>query len=95
MFGLSTGVVFIIPILIVCYFILGTGVISIIPILYLILGTDVVFTIPILIVCYFIPSMVACSRDKRNTRAIFIFNLLLGWSFIGWALALVWANLKD
>jgi hypothetical protein len=30
-------------------------------------------------------------RRKRNLPAIFLVNLLLGWSVIGWAVALIWA----
>jgi hypothetical protein len=42
---------------------------------------------------YFIPAMIA--RGKRNAGAIFVLNLLAGWSFIGWVGALVWACTKD
>ena len=42
---------------------------------------------------YFIPSIVG--RTKTNAGAIFVLNLLLGWSFIGWVIALVWACTKD
>lgn len=42
---------------------------------------------------YFIPSIVG--RHKTNARAILVLNLFLGWSFIGWVVALVWACTKD
>ncbi len=42
---------------------------------------------------YFLPAIVG--RRKRNAGAIFILNLLLGWTFIGWVAALVWAACKD
>ena len=42
---------------------------------------------------YFIPSIVG--RHKRNAGAIFVMNLFLGWLFIGWVIALVWACTKD
>ncbi|MGA8036263.1 MAG: superinfection immunity protein [Candidatus Acidiferrales bacterium] len=38
---------------------------------------------------YFLPSFMA--RDRRNFAAIFIFNFFLGWTFIGWIVALIWA----
>lgn len=44
---------------------------------------------------YFVPSIVANNAKNRNTPSIFIFNLFLGWTFIGWALALVWAAYRD
>ncbi len=44
---------------------------------------------------YFIPTFVALARKKRNTGAIFAVNLFLGWSFVGWILALVWAVSGD
>lgn len=42
---------------------------------------------------YFLPSFLG--SEKENRRAIFLLNLLLGWSFIGWVVALVWAVKKD
>ena len=40
---------------------------------------------------YFLPTVIAYARVKRNIWAIFALNLLLGWSVIGWVIALVWA----
>lgn len=44
---------------------------------------------------YFLPSVIALVRSKRDTFAIFILNFLLGWTFIGWIIALVWAVKED
>ena len=41
------------------------------------------------LVIYFVPSLAA--RGKRHARAIFLLNLLLGWTVLGWVAALVWA----
>lgn len=38
---------------------------------------------------YFLPTILG--RKKRNAVAIFAVNFLLGWSFIGWVVALVWS----
>lgn len=46
----------------------------------------------VLIIVYFIPVVVASSRNHRSTGAIFLVNLLLGWSIIGWLWALIWAS---
>ncbi len=46
-------------------------------------------------VFYFLPSIIALARSKRNIVAIFLLNLLLGWSVIGWVVALVWAVKVD
>jgi len=42
---------------------------------------------------YFAPTVLAIT--KRDLLAIFALNLLLGWTFIGWVVALVWALIKD
>lgn len=42
---------------------------------------------------YFIPSYIA--RNKHNADAIMVLNLLLGWTLIGWVIALIWASCKD
>jgi hypothetical protein len=44
-------------------------------------------------VFYFIPSLVA--MKKRNFAAILLLNIFLGWTFVGWVVALVWAATKD
>ena len=40
---------------------------------------------------YFLPALVALMRKHRQTTAIMALNLLLGWTFIGWVAALIWA----
>ena len=49
----------------------------------------------VLLAIYFIPTLVAHSNKKDDTIAIFLLNLLLGWTFLGWVIALVWAATKD
>jgi Superinfection immunity protein len=40
---------------------------------------------------YLLPALVALWRQNRQWRAITVLNLLLGWTFVGWVVALVWA----
>ncbi len=40
---------------------------------------------------YFLPLLVATTRNHVNMLAIGVLNLLLGWTLIGWVVALVWA----
>jgi uncharacterized protein (DUF983 family) len=44
-------------------------------------------------VLYFFPSFVG--RNKRNSSAILVLNFFLGWTLLGWVIALVWAVTKD
>lgn len=43
------------------------------------------------IVLYFLPWMIAANRGHHNAGAIAALNFFLGWSVIGWVIALVWA----
>ena len=47
--------------------------------------------IVILSLGYFLPAMIAWTNSRRNTSAIFALNIFLGWTLIGWVVALVWA----
>jgi ABC-type multidrug transport system permease subunit len=49
----------------------------------------------IFVTVYFFPSIIAYYKDKRNRVAILALNLLLGLTFIGWVVALVWALTQD
>ena len=40
---------------------------------------------------YFLPTIVAGWRNHPNGGSIFLLNLLLGWTFIGWVVSLVWS----
>jgi hypothetical protein len=40
---------------------------------------------------YLLPTFVAFGNKKRNAGAICALNLLLGWTLIGWVVALVWS----
>ncbi len=46
-------------------------------------------------VMYFLPTIIALIKSKRDTVAILLLNLFLGWSVIGWIIALVWAARND
>lgn len=40
---------------------------------------------------YFLPSLIAAARHTHNATGIFLLNLLLGWTGIGWVIALILA----
>ncbi|MDN5725878.1 MAG: superinfection immunity protein [Propionibacteriales bacterium] len=44
---------------------------------------------------YFLPWAIAATRHKENTLTIFLLNLFLGWTGIGWIIALVLSLLSD
>ena len=46
------------------------------------------------VIVYFVPTIVAFGKKHTNKLAIFILNFFLGWSLIGWVIALIWAVKK-
>lgn len=57
-------------------------------------GGLAVLALPVLAI-YLIPAIIGFIRKKDNKMAILLLNLFLGWSLIGWVIALVWAVSKD
>lgn len=49
----------------------------------------------VLFVPYFLPTIIAVLGKKTNAGGVFAVNLLLGWTLIGWIIALVWALASD
>lgn len=49
----------------------------------------------ILMALYFLPTLITILRDHHNGCAISVLNLLLGWTLIGWVVALVWSLTSD
>lgn len=46
------------------------------------------------ITLYFLPWLIALIREHHQATAIGLLNLLLGWTFIGWVVSLVWSATK-
>jgi hypothetical protein len=40
---------------------------------------------------YMVPFSIALLRGTKNLAAIFLLNFFLGWSVIGWIVAVIWA----
>jgi hypothetical protein len=53
------------------------------------MGTLLIIT---LLLAYFIPSILAWG--KPHFDQVCLLNIFLGWTFIGWVVALVWAAKK-
>ncbi len=48
-----------------------------------------VITLVVIGLLYFLPAIIG--RNKRDSGGIFLLNLFLGWTFVGWVIAFVWA----
>jgi hypothetical protein len=54
-------------------------------------GVGLIFLLAI----YMLPTLVAWFRRHRQTMAIAVLNIFLGWTGIFWVAALVWACTSD
>lgn len=63
---------------------IAAAVTLVLGLLFLVLGVAV----------YFIPWVAALWNRHPDDKAIGLLNLFLGWTFIGWVVALVWAYKK-
>jgi len=48
------------------------------------------FLLCLFLCVYFAPVLIANSREHRNNAAIFVLTLFLGWTILGWVVALIW-----
>ena len=48
----------------------------------------------VLAAAYLLPSIIGWRRHHQNLAALIAFNILLGWTIVGWALALVWSLMR-
>lgn len=53
------------------------------------------FVVLVVLGIYFLPAIIAASRHHRSADAIGILNLLLGWTVLGWVIALIWSATGD
>jgi len=55
----------------------------------------VIIGILLCITIYMLPAGIGIIRGRSNAGAIFVLNLFLGWTLIGWVISLVWAVADD
>jgi hypothetical protein len=72
------------------------AIISVITIIFFIsssprTGLYDVLLFSLLLCVYMLPTIIASKRRHRNQNAIAILNILFGWTFVGWVIALVWS----
>ncbi|WP_110642444.1 superinfection immunity protein [Salinicola sp. CPA57] len=56
---------------------------------------EALISMAISLALYLLPTIIAAARHKRNVVAIGALNILLGWTLIGWVVALVWSLMHD
>jgi hypothetical protein len=61
----------------------------------IIISLGAIIGIIMLIGLYFLPTIIAGFRKKTNFTSILLLNFFLGWSLIGWVVAIVWAASVD
>ena len=62
---------------------------------YSIVKLILVLVLSIGTVGYLLPTALAVANERRDTLTIFIWNLLFGWTVIGWILVFLWARKSD
>jgi len=58
------------------------------------LGLLEMLLVVLIFTVYFLPTLIAFLRQHKNKLAIFLLNLLLGWTVLGWVVSLVWSVIK-
>jgi hypothetical protein len=57
-------------------------------------GMDVVtmsIVLAITLVFWFIPTLLAAFRNRKNIGKIFLLNITVGWTTLGWTVLIFWA----
>ena len=57
-------------------------------------GIFILLIVAIVLYIYFIPTSVAINKKQVNYLSIFVINLFLGWTIVGWIICLAWAVKK-
>jgi hypothetical protein len=48
-----------------------------------------------LFIMYWLPTIIAIARQTHSALGVFLVNFLLGWTVLGWVLALIWSLAAD
>jgi len=56
-------------------------------------STTIVLVLLVVLLIYLLPTLIAYGREHRRRQDVAIFNILLGWTLIGWFVIFLWAAL--
>ena len=56
-----------------------------------VVGLATIPAVTLVLVVYFMPLIIAMSRNSPHSAPLMALNLFLGWTLIGWVVALCWA----
>lgn len=45
----------------------------------------------VILFLYFLPTFIVYSRSHSSPNSVMVLNLFLGWTLIGWVVALAWS----
>lgn len=48
-----------------------------------------------LFILYWLPTIIAIARQAHSALGVFLLNLFLGWTVLGWVIALLWSLAAD
>lgn len=65
--------------------------VSVSPVSRMMVPMVVLLLIAIVVLLYLLPTIIAVKKKHLQKVPIILINIFLGWSFIGWVVALVWA----
>ena len=54
---------------------------------------ELIILLALVLSLYLLPAIIG--RNKSDAGSIFLFNLLAGWTLLGWLGALIWAISKE
>jgi len=52
---------------------------------------EVVLLVFVALCAYLLPTLIAAGRNHHNIGVVFVINAFLGWTFLGWVVALAWS----
>ena len=62
--------------------------------MYHLTAWDLIVMTLLIFVGYFLPTFIALIRRYNDSLGIMTLNILLGWTFVGWVVALIWSLKK-
>lgn len=58
-------------------------------------NTVTVIELILIAILYMLPTLIAFARDIPQRLKVTVFNIILGWTLIGWIVAFLWARMAQ